>query len=380
MGIRFTSNPSHTVGVEMELAIIDPTSCELVSAASDLLAELGVGHPGGEHPRVKHELFECTIEIITGVCRNAPEAVADLRATLAEVRAVAEGRGFRLVSAGTHPLSLSRCQVVSPSDRYAALIHEMQWAARRLLIFGTHVHVGVASGPKAVAVVNEMLRYLPLLLALSASSPYFEGEDTGMASSRAKIFEMLPTAGVPPVIASWSDFERFMDTLLAAGCIQSVRDVWWDVRPHPDFGTVELRMFDAVPTVREVGALAALGQSLVAWIDTRHEAGTLEPRPSEWTVRENKWLAARHGLDARLLVDDTGRRREARALLVELVDELMPVAERLGSAAELADVRWIVERGAGYERARRVIEGGGTVADVVASLAHELDADAETAP
>jgi glutamate---cysteine ligase / carboxylate-amine ligase len=375
MAIAFTENQRPTIGVELELALVDAATGELVAAGTELLEQMGAGHPGGEHPKAKHELFECTVEIITGVCDTVAEAKADLQGTLDELRSVAERRGLRLVSAGTHPSALARHQSVSPDARYHRLIDEMQWPARRLLIFGTHVHVGVPSGESAIAVCNDLLHELPLFLALSASSPYFESEDTGLASARSKVFESLPTAGLPPVLRDWADFEQFMDTLLSSGCIRSIREVWWDIRPHPNFGTVELRMCDAMPTLGEVASIAALAQCAVTAAIDAHAAGTLRTQAREWTVRENRWLAGRHGLEAALIVDDSGTRRPAGELIVELVDRLRPVAERLGCVSELNGVLAIVQRGAGYRRVRGIIDAGGDAADVVAALAAELSTD-----
>ena len=373
MQIPFRHNAYPTVGVELELHVIDAASGDLASAAVEILEELGRGHPDGDHPKAKHELFQSTIEIITGICRTPAEAAADLADTLAEVREAAARRGLTLMSSGTHPFALARDQVVSPNPRYHVLVEEMQWAARRLLICGTHVHVGVPSGEHAIAVLNELLRHLPLFLILSSSSPFLEREDTGLASSRSKVFESLPTAGLPPKLEDWSDFEAFMDTLLTSNCIQSVREVWWDIRPHPEFGTVELRMCDATPTLREAQAIAGLAQTLVAHLIDQIDAGTLGPPLREWAVRTNRWLAARHGVDAELIADDRGHRRPAGDLLADLVTELGPTAERLGTTEELADVLRLWEIGPGYQRQRRIAEAGGSLADVVTSLVRELD-------
>ncbi len=264
MTINFTPNARPTIGVEMELHLIDASTGELASAAGDILAEMGASHPDGEHPKAKHELFQSTVEIITSVCESPTEAAADLRATMAELRASANRRGLTLMSAGTHPFGLAREQLVSPDQRYIDLIEELQWPARRMLICGMHVHVGVPDGARAIRIIGELMRHHPLFLALSSSSPYFEREDSGLASARTKLFEGLPTAGLPPTLADWTDFEAFMSTLLESGCISSIREVWWDIRPHPDFGTVEFRMCDATPTVARDhcpgGARADLGR------------------------------------------------------------------------------------------------------------------------
>jgi len=372
MQIPFTYNEYPTVGVELELHVVDAVTGQLANAAVEILEQMGAGHPGGEHPKAKHELFQSTIEIISGVCRTPAEVIADLSETLSELRAVAGERGLTLMSAGTHPTALARDQLVSPRPRYHALVEEMQWAARRLLICGTHVHVGVPTGEHAIAIVSELQRHLPLFLILSASSPYFEQEDTGLASSRSKVFESLPTAGLPPQLGDWSDFEAFMETLIASHCIESVRDVWWDVRPHPDFGTVELRMCDATPTLREAQAIAGLAQTLVAHLIEQIGNGTLGPGPREWAVRENRWLAARHGRDAELIVEGPRLRMPARELLEELLVVLAPTAERLGTGAELADALVLWDIGPGYERQRRVVAAGGSLDDVVTGLVRQL--------
>ncbi len=382
MTIDFTHNARPTVGVEMELYLVDEVTGELTSAANEILAEMGAHHPDGMHPKAKHELFQSTVEIITGVCENAAEVGDDLRVTIAELRACAARRGLTIVSAGTHPFGLARDQLVSPHQRYRDLIEDLQWPARRMLICGMHVHVGVPDGGRAIRIIGELMRHHPLFLALSSSSPYFESEDSGLASARTKVFEGLPTAGLPPPLADWTDFEAFMSTLLESGCISSIREVWWDIRPHPNFGTVEFRMCDATPTVRETIALAALAQTLVEWTNRRIDDGTLPPPPREWTIRENRWLASRYGIDADLIVEhpDSGHpeRRSVRSLVTDLLDELHPVASDLGNLDQLADLRTLLDVGSGAQRQRLVVGAGGTLADVVHHLAYELAADAIT--
>ena len=380
MQIEFNASERSSLGVEVELTIVDPQSGALVSAASDILAELGAGHPDGEHPKAKHELFESTIEVITGICQTPAEAKLDLAATIAEVRSAAVARGLTLVSAGSHPFSLPHEQHVSPDPRYAALIEEMQWMARRLQIFGVHYHVGVRSAEKSIIVANAMQFYLAHLLALSASSPYWEGQDTGLASCRVKVFEGLPTAGLPPVIEDWADFEQFMHTLVSAEAITTIREVWWDVRPHPNFGTVELRICDSMPTLAEVAALGAMVQCLVHRIDTMIDNDVQVYIPREWTIRQNKWLASRYGLDAKLIIDDEGMRVTARDVITELIEELAPFAAELGCRDELADVARILDIGPSYLRQRAVVARGGSLVDVVHSLVEELETDAPGVP
>lgn len=353
--------------------MVDRASRQLVSVATQVIAQLGLGPDDTPHPKVKHELFECTLEVITGICETVAEARADLGATIKEVRAHTDARGLALMCSGSHPFSDWRAQEVSPDPRYHRLVGEMQWLARRLQIFGVHFHVGVRSQEKAIAIANGLTTYLPHFLALSASSPYWASHDTGMASCRTTVFENLPTAGLPYRLSGWDEFEQFMDTLISAGAISSIREVWWDIRPHPDFGTVELRMCDGIPTLAEVAACAAMAQCLVERMDRELDAGRLPATPREWVLRTNKWRAARHGIEARVITDAEGTTVAVRDDIVRLLDELAPVAADLGCTDELSSVMQILERGPSYARQRAVLEAGGTFPDVVDSLVADLE-------
>lgn len=396
MTIDFVYNARPTVGVEMELHLVDADTGDLVSIANEVLDEVGAGYPGGQHPRAKHELFQSTVEVITDVCDGPEDLRADLAATIGELRERLSQRNAVLMSCATHPFARAVEQQVSPDPRYHRLIETMQWPARRLLICGMHIHVGVPDGQQAIMVINELTRHLPLFLALSSSSPFFEGDDSGMASARSLVFESLPTAGLPPQISEWADFEEFMETLIDTGCIDTVREVWWDVRPHPGFGTVELRMCDAMPTLHETVAVAGLAQTLVAWCLDQIARGTLRRPPTQWSVKQNRWLAARHGLDAELIVEreridpaiarphgslvyQVGNRlvekTALREVLAELVDVLRPTADVLGTHRSLDDVLAMATRGSGAERQRAVIAAGGTLLDVVHHLVEEFASD-----
>ena len=375
--IDFSASDRASLGIEWELEVIDDNTGELKSAAGEVLAEMAEGRPDG-HPKAKAELLQSTIEIITGICHNVAEARADLAGTIAEIEARTRPRGLSLMCSGTHPFSDWSAQEISPAPRYAQLVENMQWLARRMQIFGIHVHVGVRSGEKAIAMVNALSAYIPHFLALSASSPYWMGQDTGLASSRTKVFEGLPTAGLPYQLSGWDDFEKFMHTLISAHTIDSIREVWWDIRPHPNFGTVELRVCDGLPTMSEVTTIAALYQSLVESLDARFNAGEELKRPREWIIRENKWRAARHGLDANIIVDDKGATTPVRDAIAELVDDLAPVAERLECGAELRGAHKILERGPSYVRQRQVFDQTGQLQNVVDSLVEEMRTDTFT--
>jgi carboxylate-amine ligase len=368
--IPFTPSPRSSLGVEWELMLVDRETRELTSGATDILRELS---PDGEHPTAKHELFQSTIEVITGICSTVGEATADLAGTIAQVQELAAQRGLGLMCAGSHPVTDFQTQQISDNDRYRKLIADMQWMGRQLQIFGVHVHVGVRSPDKAVAIVNALTAYIPHFLSLSASSPFWVGADTGLASTRSKVFEGLPTAGIPYMLQGWAGFERYMETLIKTGTIASIKEVWWDIRPHPTYGTVELRVCDGLPTLAEVAMVAALTQCLVDTLDREMDKGYTLPTPKGWVVRENKWRAARYGLDADIIVgeDSTQPVREA---LKELVQDMASSAERLGCTDELAMVSRVLADGASYERQRAVAAAsGGDLTAVVDSLLQEFE-------
>jgi glutamate---cysteine ligase / carboxylate-amine ligase len=380
VAIRWNASRGPTLGIEWELQLIDSGTRMLRQDARDVLTALpGLSEPG-ELEKVKFELMQSQVEIVTGVCSTVSEVKDDLAATISQLQRITADRGTMLACAGTHPVSDWRDAKMAPMQRYAELIEQLQWLARRIQVFSAQVHVGIQDGSKAIPIVNALAGYLPHFLALTASSPYWSGQDTGLASSRAIVFGGLPTSGPPPLLADWSEFEDYMDTLLRAGTIRSIKEVWWDIRPHPDFGTVEIRMFDGVPTLREVGMIAALSQSLVQQFDHQLERGYTLPRPAAWVARDNKWRATRYGLDAMVITDDSGTTAPLRDELYELKRELEPVADRLGCGAELDVLSEVLDHGASYERQRAVVAAGGELADVVDSLATEFAEDRFVAP
>ncbi len=380
MAIWWNPSQGTTLGVEWELQLIDAASKLLRQDAREVITELrGLG-AAGARPKIHDELMQSTVEVVTGVCCTVSEALADLAATIAQLQRITDMRGTMLTCAGTHPVSDWRDAKMAPIQRYAELVEQMQWLARRIQTFGVHVHVGLRDGSKAIPIVNALAAYLPHFLALTASSPFWGGHDTGLASSRAIIFGGLPTAGPPHLLADWSEFEEYMDTLLRAGTIRSIKEVWWDVRPHPDFGTVEIRMFDGVPTRHEVGMVAALSQSLVYLFDAQLDRGYRLPSQPPWVIRDNKWRATRYGLDAIVITNAEGATAPLRDELYELFRMLQPVAERLGCASELQVVNEVLERGASYERQRAVMAAGGRLTNVVDALLTEFAEDRFVGP
>jgi carboxylate-amine ligase len=375
VAITWNASRGPTLGIEWELQLIDAHSKMLRQDADEVLAMLPGLDASGEHPQIRHELMQSTVEIVTGVCSTVSEARADLGKTIGELQRTAESRGILLACAGTHPVSNWRDAKMAPIQRYAELVEQMQWLARRIQTFGVHVHVGLRDGAKAIPIVNALAAYLPHFLALTASSPFWNGQDTGLASTRAIIFGDLPTAGPPHRLSDWKEFEDYMDTLLRAKTIRSIKEVWWDIRPHPDLGTVEIRMFDGSPTAREVGMVAALSQSLVQLFDAQLDRGYQLPSPSSWVVRDNKWRATRYGLDATVITDESGTTAPLRDELYELIRELEPVADRLGCLDELKVASEVLEYGASYERQRAVLARHGEMTGVVDALVTEFAED-----
>jgi carboxylate-amine ligase len=380
--VAISWNPSRgaTIGVEWELQLLDTSTRMLRQDAGEVLAALPGLTEEGEHPKIRHELMQSTVEVVTGVCSTVSEVKDDLSATISQLERITGRRGTMLACAGTHPVSDWRDAKMAPIQRYAELVEQMQWLVRRIQTFGVHVHVGIRDGSKAIPIVNALAGYLPHFLALTASSPYWNGQDTGLASSRAIVFGGLPTSGPPQPLTDWTEFEEYMDTLLRAGTIRSIKEVWWDIRPHPDFGTVEIRMFDGVPTLREIGMTAALSQSLVQLMDTQLDRGYKLPTPPAWVVRDNKWRATRYGLDAIVITDDSGSTAPLRDELYELTRELQPVADRLGCGPELGVVSEVLDSGASYERQRAIVASGGGLGDVVDALVTEFAEDRFVVP
>ena len=366
--IDFDGSPRPTLGVEWEFALVDAESQDLSNEAAAVIADIG------DNPHVHKELLRNTIEIVTGICDTVASAMDDLRSTLTSTREVVRDRGMDLFCAGTHPFAQWSAQELTEGPRYAELISRTQWWGRQMLIWGVHVHVGVSSAHKVMPIISSLLNHYPHLLALSASSPYWAGEDTGYASNRAMMFQQLPTAGLPFQFQTWREFERFVHDQKTTGIIDQVNEIRWDIRPSPHLGTVEVRIFDGVSNIGELSALVALTHCLIVDLDRRLEAGEQLPVMPPWHVQENKWRAARYGLDAIIILDADSNERPVTEDLDDLLNRLEPVAKSLDCAGELAAVAQIPRRGASYQRQRRVADAhGGDLRAVVDSLVRELD-------
>ncbi|RLP81316.1 glutamate--cysteine ligase [Mycetocola lacteus] len=370
--IPFARSARGTVGLEWELTLVDPSTGAPVSRAPEVLAALAAPD-GTPHPFITGELLLNTVELVSDVHTTVPAAIDDLRGQLDELRVVCDSLGIDLIASGSHPFAQWQDQPITPKPRYEKLIDRTRWWGRNMMIWGVHVHVGVEDADRALPLLDGLLTYSPHLQALSASSPFWAGVDTGYASNRSLMFQQLPTAGIPQQFTHWSEFEAYVADMTRTGIIEDHSEVRWDLRPSPRWGTIELRSCDAASTLTEFGAIAALAHCLSDVLTTRLDAGEELTVLQPWFVRENKWRAARYGLDAELIINAEGDERLVTDHLRELVTDLAPVAERLGCAAELASIPGILDAGGSYQRQLRVAaENDGDLRAVVAGLAAEL--------
>ncbi|WP_459548293.1 glutamate--cysteine ligase [Nocardia sp. X0981] len=371
--VSFRGSPRPTIGIEWEIALVDKTSRDLSNTAAAVFDAVGELRAHDGTPQVTKELLRNTVELVTGVHETVADAVADLSGTMNTLRRAADGLGVDLFCAGTHPFAQWSTQQLTRSEHYDELIERTQWWGRQMLIWGVHVHVGVSHREKVFPILNAMLLSYPHLLALSASSPMWSGSDTGYASNRALMFQQLPTAGLPFQFENWGQFERYVHDEMKTGVFEQLGGMHWDIRPAPKWGTIEVRICDGISNRAELAALAAFIHSLVVHLDERVERGEDLPTLPPWHVQENKWRAARYGLDAIVIVDSDNRERLVTEDLDDLLTRLEPTARRLGCADELAQVAEIPRRGANYQRQRQVAAAAqGDLVAVVDALVHEL--------
>jgi carboxylate-amine ligase len=353
--------PSFTIGIEEELMILDEESLNLVNAIESLLEE----SPNGD---IKPELMESVLEIATKPAGNTAEAGRQLRALRAQVRETASKRGLAIGSAGTHPFALWEDQRIAARPRYRDLVSSLRFVARQELIFGVHVHVGLDDPDKAIHVANGMRVHLAVLLALSANSPFWRAQATGMFSARTPIFRAFPRVGIPPHYRDWADYEREIGFMVESGVMEDYTYLWYDVRPHPDLGTVEIRVCDSQTRVAHTLGLAALIQAMVKELAEHYDAGN-ELGTYPWQMLdENKWLAARYGLDGELVDLPSSERVPVKALARRLVDRLREHAQDLGSATELAAIEDLLAHGNGAERQLVVYEANHDMREVMREI------------
>ncbi len=374
MTVPFATSARSSVGIEWELMLADRDSGDLVPRAPDLIAELAAQSELERHT-ITEELLTNTIEVTSGVGDTVAAAVDDIADAIAQVRTVTDPMQIELLCAGSHPFAQWYHQQVTDKTRYHKLIERTQWWGRNMMIWGIHVHVGVDDVNKVFPIINALSAYLPHLQALSASSPFWAGERTGYASNRALVFQQLPTAGLPWPLQDWSQYEAYHDDMVRTGVMRDATEVRWDVRPAPRWGTIEVRACDGMSTLPELAAVASLVQVLTEHFSRQLDAGEQPATIQPWFVRENKWRAARYGLDARIIVDRDGTQRHVVDHLRETIAALAPVAADLHCAREFAGLESIVQQGASYARQVRVAdEADGDLREVVQHLIREFRA------
>ena len=362
-----------TVGVEEEFQIVDPGTWELRSHVSELLASSAPAF--GDH--IKREMHQSIVEVGTKICGSIEELATEIIRTRRDLADAAERVGLRIAAAGTHPFSNWMDQVISPGERYETIVEELQQLARSLLIFGLHVHVAVPDPSSMIDLMNEARYFLPHLLALSTSSPFWMGRDTGLKSYRTTVFRRFPRTGIPDHFDSWREYERYVELLVELNCIDNGKKIWWDLRPQPTFGTLEFRICD-VPTAPCASiAIAALAQAIIVKLYRLREKNLGFRRYHRALIEENKWRAARWGIDGKLI--DFGKRREVpmRELAGELLEFIDDVVDDLGSRREIQYVRTILAEGTSAEKQVQIYRQTGDLRAVVQSIVDETRAEVE---
>jgi len=381
--LTFRGGPETTLGVEIELQILDRQTGELAPGATRILQACQDEEIGG----VSGEFLLSMLEVKTDVCRNTAEVRDTLAPRLRHVHNIARTLGFDLGIGGTHPAARSSMSAVFPGERYQRLQKHQGWLAYVEAVYGLHVHVGVPDGERAVGVINQLAEYMPHLIGLSANSPFWQGVDTSYASMRMRMFRPTANSGLTPRFETWNDFLHYCRTMHAAGMIAGTKDLYWDLRPKPGFGTIEFRIFDAPPTLTQILALTALARTLVAYALARLEADPEAGRGDQnrfWLANENRWLAARYGLAAACVRGPGEERRTLADDAAALLAELRPTAERIGEGTFLRALEPIDQLDTGAERQRRIYrqtgQWKGIVDDCTTRWRQDLEQHAAAAP
>lgn len=357
--LRFQSAGELTLGAEIEFQIIDPVTLNLAPRADELLKK------GAHLSKLKPEFYLSTIEINTAKCHNVHEVARDLAESFDAMDALAEAVGVQFSTTGCHPFTRYADCVITPSERYNELIDRNQWLTRRMTVYGLHVHIGMRDGDSCMRFNNFFLYFMPHLLALSASSPFWQGDDTGLASCRPTTYEALPTAGQPYPANSWSEFETLCQSLIKCDAIRSLKDLWWDMRPSPQFGTLEIRMCDGPATLEEATAIVAFIHLLAHWFRDHGDWLDRFQPPSRWVARENKWRVMRYGLEASLVASMDGAVKRVDDDIREWLDKLMSYAVKLGYQPYVDALRRILVHGNSSQRQRAVYQATQSLEAVV---------------
>jgi carboxylate-amine ligase len=365
------TTPSFNIGIEEEYQTLDPETYDLRSHINtELMAE-------GKRQlaeKVKAEMHQSVVEVGTGICRNMAEAREDIVNLRRKMLALAERHGLLLVAGATHPFADWRAQEIFPDERYLQVVEDMQLVARSNLIFGLHVHIGIEDREVGIQLMNQMRYFLPHLLALSTNSPFWLGMNTGLKSYRCKVFDKFPRTNIPDTFQSWADYESFVNLLIRTNCIDNAKKIWWDVRPHPFFPTIEVRICDLPMRVDETLAIAALIQATAVKLYRLYARNQGWRQYSRALIMENKWRAARYGINGALI--DFGREQEVdeRELLAEYLEIIDDVVDELGSRREIETIRWIMEHGTGADRQLQVFERTNDLRSVVEFMVEETRA------
>ncbi len=364
--LEFTSNAEHTLGIELELGLVDESTMDLSSSIQHVLDALPESIT--QQDCMKPELMQCCIEVITGVCDTVEGAETDLRGKLIAVEEVMDRLNLRLWWGATHPFAEWRQQHVTPNDRYQNLVNLLQEMARRLVTFGLHVHVGVDSGDKAVMICDRIMQHLPTLLGLTCSSPFWENRNTGLQSYRSKIMEGLPTAGMPTLMRNWSEYVWLVNHMVDTGFINTIREIWWDVRPHHNFGTVEVRVCDMPGNLDDVLSIASLVQCLVKALSDEIDEGTYQHDCHPMMVRQNKWRACRFGNRAQLVNSNDYSVQSLSRIVERLIELLRPAAEELGCLDYLERTQAIADGPSWSDRQLKLLKQTGDPVEIVRQL------------
>lgn len=345
--MKFEQSERGLIGVEWELQMIDKDTGDLRQSAD---AVMDIVESMGDVPNIHREMLLNTIEITSKPRRLASECLDDLLENIAIIQPVTTPMRIDLATAGTHPFATPAYQRVTDTGRYNDLVERTQYWGRQMQLYGVHVHIGIEDAAKVLPILNALLTRFAHLQALSSSSPYWAGEDTGYASNRAMYFQQLPTAGIPRQFEKWDDLERYVEDVTRTGIISDFSEIRWDIRPSPKLGTIEIRVFDAATNIREVGVLVALTATLVEYYSRMYDRGEELPRIPDWYVAENKWRASRYGMEANLIIDEAGNQEDVITTIRNMLPELLPIAEEIGCRDELEHIHEIMRKGAAYQR------------------------------
>lgn len=365
MKLPFTNNEkSLTLGVEMEVQLLDHKTLRLSPQAPAILKLI-------RHEKLTKEMFKSTLELVTGICNNVHEVHHDMVLTLNEVKAACQVKDLLLAGTGTHPVADYNNRVLSDSMRYHELLDRNQWVIKRMAVYGLHVHIGMMDGDSCIRFNNFFLHFIPHLIALSASSPYWKGRDTGLAASRPTTYEAHPTAGIPVVVESWAEFNELYENLINTHSIQSMKDIWWDIRPSPGYGTLEIRICDGPATMLELESIVAFIHLLAHWYEDNSAEFSRNNRskPIEWVLRENKWRAIRYGTDAEIVRQEDLECISLSDSISYWLEKLGPYVKKLGYEKYIQCLNDILDKGNSAARQRKVMDSTG---DLFAVVRHNI--------